>query len=251
MYWEHCTASQINELDKSIPVLLPIAAIEQHGTHLPVSTDKMIGVHFCDQVNEKIPDEVLILPMLSIGCSEHHKAFGGTLSLTHDTFLNQLKEVATCVAENGFQNIVVLNSHGGNQAIGQSFVEVFGYRNPGVNVFLITWWRLALDALAKLDEPERGSCGHAGAFETSLMLHIAPELVHMDQAAAKSNVPTFEWAEGDLLRGPAISYYRTIKDMTPNGVYGDPTLATTEKGQAISSLVTGKLVEILGEIRKR
>ena len=105
--------------------------------------------------------------------------------------------------------------------MGQTFVEKTGFRNPETRIALITWWRIATKELASLNESGRGGVGHAGEFETSLMLHIAPELVNMDNIGPKANVPGPSWAEGDLLHGPEVSLYRTMKEMTPTGVYGD------------------------------
>lgn len=245
MYWEHCTSPDIEQMDKNIPVILPIAAIEQHGPHLPLATDKMIGAHFCEQAHLHLKDKVLILPLLSVGCSEHHKDFAGSLSLTHETFLHQMNDIAACVTEYGFKRIVVFNSHGGNLAIAQTFMESFGYRHPEIQLATLTWWKIALEKLKELNESGKGGCGHAGEFETSLMLLIAPELVKMEKAQPRKNNPTFSWAEGDLLYGPEGSLYRTMKEMTSNGVFGDPTFATLEKGKAITEIVVSKLVNIL------
>ncbi len=250
MYWDQLTSPQIDSYNRSTPVILPISATEQHGAHLPLATDRMIGDHFCQKLNEQIPEEVLILPNISVGCSEHHTDFAGSLSVQHVHFINQLTDISNCVVKYGFKNILVFNSHGGNQAVGQTFMETFGYRNPEVRIAMATWWRIALGQLAVLNESGKGGCGHAGEFETSLMLVIAPELVQMKLAAAKTNVPTFDWAEGDLLYGSEASLYRTMKEMTPSGVYGDPQFATRDKGLKITNIVTDKLKKIVQDLGK-
>ena len=122
MYWDQLTSPDLDQLDKSIPVILPIAATEQHGAHLPLATDRMINDHFCQELNQRIPQQVLILPIISVGCSEHHTDFAGSLTVQHTTFLNQLMDIAGCVAKYQFKNLVVLNSHGGNQSIGGTFL---------------------------------------------------------------------------------------------------------------------------------
>ena len=245
MYWDQLTSPQIAELDKNIPVILPIAAIEQHGAHLPLATDRLIGEHHCQQLNKKIGDKVLILPTISVGCSEHHTEFAGSLSVQHATFLSQMTDIANCVVKYGFKNFMVLNSHGGNLAIADTFLEIFGYRNPQCNVVVATWWKIALEKLKKLNKSGQGGAGHAGEFETSLMLLIAPKLVQKDKICKKTNVPTFDWAEGDMLAGGKAGLYRTMKAMTPSGVYGDANYGTKKQGKQISKIVGKALQKIV------
>src|SRR5690554_669652 len=97
MIWEELSSSQIGQLDKNIPVLVNLSATEQHGRHLPLGTDRMIGHHFCRKLHEKIGDRVLILPELTIGYSKHHMDFAGTLSLSHETIVAQLQEITDSV----------------------------------------------------------------------------------------------------------------------------------------------------------
>jgi len=250
MYWDQLSTFQIAALDREIPVILPIAATEQHGAHLPLATDRMIGEHFCKRLNTLISEKVLILPTVSIGCSEHHRDFQGSLSLSHQTFFAQLTDISACVASYGFKNLLILNSHGGNQAIGQSFLESFGYRNQQTRIALATWWRIALEELKEITETKAGGTGHAGEFETSLMLLIAPELVQADKIGDKSNVPTFDWAEGDMLTGGKASLYRSMKEMTSTGVYGEAAFGTKEKGERITEVVVQNLRQIVDDLRK-
>lgn len=250
MYWDQLTSPFIDQLDREIPVILPVAATEQHGAHLPLATDRMIGEHFCRLLHDRIPEGVLILPTVSVGCSEHHKDFAGSLSVQHQTFMAQLTDIVECVASYGFKHVLILNSHGGNQAIGQTFVEVFGYRHSEVQLAIATWWRIALAGLQPLNESGQGGAGHAGEFETSLMLVIAPHLVHLDKIGPKTNVPTVDWAEGDLLAGPKVGLYRRMKAMTPSGVYGDANFATIEKGEKISTIVVDALQSIVQDFHQ-
>ncbi len=250
MFWDHLTSPEIEKLDRNIPVVMPIAATEQHGPHLPLATDRMIGEHFCRELNQRIPEDVLILPIVAVGCSEHHTDFAGSLSVQHETFLKQLLDVAQCVDKYGFKNLLAFNSHGGNQAIGQSFVEIFGYRHPQCRVALATWWRIADTELRQISDTGPGGTGHAGELETSLMLLIAPELVKTDQIQPKANVPDFKWAEGDLLSGPRLSLYRRMKEKTPIGAFGEAAAGSREKGERVTSAVGSALEEIIMDLRK-
>ena len=248
MIWDQLSSPQIEGIDKNVPVILPVAATEQHGPHLPVATDRMIGMHFCYKLHEALGDQVLILPAVSVGCSEHHLNFSGTLSVQHNTFLKTLTDILGCVADQGFNHLVVLNSHGGNQAIGQTFLERFGYRHPSANVVMLTWWRIALQALSQISETGPGGTGHAGELETSLMLLIAPELVQKDKIPKKANLSSYKWADGDMLNGPQVSFYRTMKEMTPTGVFGDPTRSSREKGIKITQVVMRALKQIVQDL---
>jgi len=249
MYWDQLTSPQIAALDKDIPVILPISATEQHGYHLPLATDRMIGEHFCAKLDDRLSQDILVLPIISVGCSEHHTDFAGSLSVQHMTMLQQMTDIATCVIKYGFKNLLVLNSHGGNQAIAQTFVETVGFRNSEIQIACTSWWKLAQEKLKAIQESGPGGVGHAAEFETSLMLVIAPQLVHLDKVEPMANEATHEWAEGDLIKGARVSLYRRFKEMTSNGVYGDPTLATAEKGERITKCVVDDLEKIVIEFK--
>ncbi len=249
MYWDQLTSPQIGALDKSIPVVLPISATEQHGYHLPLATDRMIGEHLCKHIDETMGEGVLILPIISVGCSEHHTDFAGSLSIQHTTMLSQMTDIMDCVVSYGFTNVFLLNSHGGNQGIVQTFVETFGFRNPGVNVAYASWWRMANEEIRPIQESGPGGVGHAGEFETSLMLVIAPHLVHLDKIEDRANIPTYSWAEGDLVLGSKVSFYRRMNEVAGNGVQGEPKLATREKGIELTSKIVEVFVKILIEYR--
>ncbi|MFV1980029.1 MAG: creatininase family protein [Rhodothermia bacterium] len=249
MFWDQLTSPQIAELDRSIAVVLLMAATEQHGPHLPLATDRMIGEHFCLELNRRFPDDVLILPSMAVGCSEHHLDFAGSLSLQHATLLGQATDTLDSVIRHGFRNLIVLNSHGGNRAVSQVLLETFGFRNRQVNMVVATWWTIAASGLLKLNDTGRGGVGHGGEFETSLMLAIAPDLVHMDEVVPPQNSETYPWAAADMLRGPKAGLYRTMREMTPNGVFGDPRPATAEKGVAITELVTTALSQLVKDLQ--
>ena len=248
MIWDQMTSPEIGALSRQQLILLPVSATEQHGDHLPLATDRMIGEHFCNELEKHRSPKILILPSLGIGCSEHHLDFSGTLSLSHQTFWNQMEEVLHSVKTHDFRKLLVFNSHGGNQGIGQVMVEHFGRRHPEVLLVFATWWKLALESLHTLNESGPGGAGHAGEFETSLMLHIAPQLVRREKITRGANQKTFDWAEGDLLSGPQASLFRSMKEMTPNGVFGDPTYASAEKGKAITKVVMSALLRLVDEL---
>jgi creatinine amidohydrolase len=218
---------------------------------LPLATDRIIAEYFANRMNARLGSSVLILPTVAVGCSEHHMEFPGSLSLRHETFLSVCHEYLTSAHTHGFRNFLVLNSHGGNCGICQVLLERFGADHPDCRIAVASWWRAAAEALILLNETGPGGIGHACEFETSLMLHIAPQSVRLEAMAPKANVSTFEWAEEDLLRPSRVSLYRSMKQITPNGVWGDPTVATAAKGQQITSIVCDALSIVVSELTTR
>lgn len=250
MIWDQLTSKQLSTLDRNIPVLLNISATEQHGAHLPVSTDRLIGAHFCNLLNDEIGDHVLVLPQVGVGCSDHHMEFAGTLSLSHSTFLALVKDMIQSAIHHGFTNVILLNSHGGNQGIMQVIIEQLGFANPNANIVGATWWNLAKEDLLQITETGPGGTGHACELETSLMKVIAPELVQESLIRPGGNVATFSFAEGDMLHGARVSYYRTMKTMTPNGVFGNPVKSSAEKGARIAACVVAALKQLVEDVTK-
>lgn len=250
MKWEQLTSPKLDAVDRNTPVVLNIGAIEQHGPHLPLVTDALIGRHFTDRIDAELGDKVLILPQISVCCSRHHMMFAGTLTVRHETFLAYITDMLGAVAAHGFRNIVIFNSHGGNLAIGQVVLESFGNDHPEVELFMLTWWRIAADELAKIQETEFGGVGHACEFETSLVQMIAPELVEIDAAVDQLPIHDFHWAAADLLNAGRAAHHRNMHQLSNGtGVSGCPSKASPGKGQAISDVVTSAALAMLEDIR--
>jgi creatinine amidohydrolase len=245
MIWQELTSASLAKLGRNVPVLLPVAAVEQHGPHLPLGTDRFIGEFLATELNRELDDQVLILPSVAVGCSRHHMDFPGSLTLTHRAFAAQVLGILESVVHHGFERLLILNSHGGNQGIGQVILERFGAEHPSCRVVLATWWKIAAESLGKITETGPGGVGHACEFETSLMECVAPHLIDHAAIGPGQNTPTFAWAEGDMLRGARASLYRSMKEMTPNGVYGRPDRASPEKGRAIRDAVVSALKKIV------
>jgi creatinine amidohydrolase len=250
MRWEQLTSRQLAQVSRDVPVVMNIAAIEQHGPHLPLATDSLIGAHFLDRLDAALPQDVLILPQVQVGCSAHHMDFDGTLTVRHETLLAYVCDLLDSMAAHGFRKLVLFNSHGGNEAIGRVVVEKWGAAHPAQRIFMLTWWRVAAKELAAIQESGFGGVGHACEFETSLLQHFAPHLVHEDLICAPTLQHTFAWAEGDMLNASCASMYRSMKEMSGgSGVVGAPLYGSAEKGQRIAAAVVARLREILLDVR--
>ena len=244
MIWDNLTTEQTCKINKNLPIIILLCATEQHGPHLPLSTDRLIGEHFTHELNRLVEDKFILLPTVPIGCSDHHMDFGGTLSFKHSTFKKIIQEIVECMISHGFKNFLFLNSHGGNQGIGQVILEILGYKFQHCHFNLITWWKLANQELKKMNDSGPGGTGHAGEFETSLMLFIAPELIHKDKIVPPLD-QKLDPLIGDMINPPSISYFQTIKKMSANGVVGNPDVSSIEKGEKISHVIISKLVDLV------
>lgn len=250
MKWMDLTSPEIAALDRALPLVMNISAVEQHGPHLPVGTDAMVGEFFLGRVDAAMREDVLILPQLRVCCSSHHMDFGGTLTIRHETMLAYVCDVLESALNHGFRTIVLFNSHGGNEAIGRVIVEKLGHLHPEAQVAMLTWWTVAADALRSIQQSGFGGVGHACEFETSLLMHFAPELVRTDAIADPDMPQPYCWARADMLNAPSGVLYRSMKAQSGgSGVVGRPSFASAEKGERIAAAVTASLCTMLRDLR--
>ena len=226
--WAAYRFAEFDGLDPERTVaVLPTAAIEQHGPHLPVGTDTMIAEGMLDGVRRTAPDDLdlRILPVQAVGKSNEHLWAGGTLTLTAETALRAWREIGLSVARAGVRKIVIVNSHGGNLDL----VSILS-RELRVEADMLAvkcqWGAFGHpDGLYPPDELRYGI--HGGDVETSLMLHFRPDTV--DMGAAKAFRSTSE--DGGIPPTGPISYGWIARDVNPEGTVGDASAATAEKGR--------------------
>lgn len=230
--WARLKAHELRELAaQDAVVILPIAAIEQHGPHLPVMTDTRLGEEIARRAAEKAWAQrpAIWTPVVWSGLSEHHMAFGGTLTLTHATFRALIADLIHAITRAGFRDILISNSHGGNIVAMQQILDELSPRVPATLVAAT----YVMEAGARYGEvlEDQASVMHAGEAETSMMMVCAPDLVD-DADLAAHNVDA---ASGpDFLKAGAAGYrWRPLTHVTPNGVLGKPEKATAEKGEAL------------------
>ena len=251
MKWPELTSPEIGALDRDIPVVLSLGAVEQHGPHLPLKTDAFLGRYFLEHIDKAMSKDLLILPPVEVCCSAHHMSFPGTLSVRHETLQRYVTDIVESVLHHGFWKFVIFNSHGGNLAIGEVMLETFGHRWPDARFFLFTWWKLAAKDLRDIQESGPGGVGHACEFETSLLLHADPRSVRTDVIENPNNPATFPWAQGDMLIAAKASFARNMAQISGgSGVVGRPDLASAEKGERITDAVVSSLVPMLADVRR-
>ena len=220
-------------------VVWPWGAVEQHGPHLPLGTDGLFAERVLDaalaQLDAELP--ILRLPLQSIGFSPEHRGFGGTLSLPPHQLIDQLVAVGHELAATGFQRLVLFNAHGGQIALLQTAARQLRSERPELAVLPCFLWRGPEGISSLIPEPERSEGLHAGLVETSLMLHLAPELVGPERprdGQRGGSIPL-----GWSLEGAAPLAWLT-QELSSSGVIGDAGGATAALGaQLFEQLVEG------------
>jgi len=218
--WERLRRTEIERAAKAgAVVIIPIASLEQHANHLPVNTDSNIVSTVAARAARAVQDfPVLVLPTIWTGYSPHHMAYPGSVTLKYHTFVDVLTQVASSVHTHGFRKILLLNGHGGNSSFVAGMRTKLGMED-GVSVVGYDYWNVPgmPEAMRKLCPVDRGFVGHSGEFETSMQLHLQPELVDAGRA---------EWAPG---------------------AFGDPSGGSEEKGRRLLEAAVGALIQLLRE----
>ena len=230
-------------LDKRTPVIIPVAALEQHGHHLPVFTDSLLMGEIVRRASERLGDQVLVAPLTWLGNSHHHLDFAGTLSASPRTYLDLLAGLAENFLTHGFKRIVFLNGHGGNDVPGkQALFEVRQRERQRTDLLLAfaTYWHLVERPWESVPESHQREMGHACEWETSMILRLAPHLV-VPGHEKLAPVPF-----GNAF-SPAFRAWIT-RERTEPGHIGDPHLATAAKGEALFRVFTQGVVDLLERV---
>jgi creatinine amidohydrolase len=225
--WASLKAADLRDLaQRDTVVILPVAAIEQHGPHLPVMVDTLlcteIATRAAKKANERQP--AVVAPTVWSGLSEHHMPFGGTFTLDFSTFHAVLRCLCSCVERQGFKRALLLNGHGGNDFALRVVVEQLAHELK-MTLATATYWHLAADAIRGILE-RQDNVRHACEAESSMVLALRPELVDSSR---------FEEAKTAEERGGPPGTYRwsSFVARTRSGAIGDPTAASAEKGERL------------------
>lgn len=229
-------------------VIIQTASVEQHGPHLPLLTDTLIGGHVAQMIARKL-GKTLVAPVVRPGLSVHHMKFAGSFTTAPETFRTVVEEACTSLATHGFKNLILMSSHGGNftfiDGIGPYLQDSMTRKGYDVRIIphvnILHYSRIQQDFLGeKFGVPLEEAGFHADVIETACMLVIRPDLVHMDRA-----VPGFIGDNKPLLDK---IFVEGIQSVTENGIVGDPRRATREMGEALLEHLTDVLS---GELRQR
>jgi creatinine amidohydrolase len=236
------TWPKVAALDKDTPVVIPVAALEQHGGHMPLFTDSLLGGEVCRRAEEQLADRALFAPLMWLGNSDHHLDFAGTLSAPPRVYLDLLNGLIDNFVMHGFRRIVFINGHGGNHVPGQQAIfearQRYRERSDLCLVFA-TYWMLGSEPHTLDPTLVQNQMGHACEWETSMVLRLRPELV--GEISALDEV-SFGNAFAPASRG------WITKDRTVPGHIGNPRHATAEKGERLFQVFASDVVRLLERV---
>ena len=230
---EMTSAGLANVGRESTLVVLPISAVEQHGPHMPTGTDMILCTAVAEALESTLPNEVLLLPTVWSGASAHHLRFGATVDTPLGTYEDVLEGMARSLLNDHYCRILLLNGHGGNIDPMRMVLRKLQPDYPEALLAAACYWDVLDLPGSGILEGEHKFVGHACEFETSMMLHLRPELVDKGKLAdAGELVP-------DNMDGAFLS--RDLYQRTAEGFTGRPDLATAEKGERLFGEVAEKL----------
>lgn len=256
-FWAELSTHDFSRLQTSgavrdIVAVLPVAAIEQHGPHLPLSVDATLLQGVIDAALPALPAAlpVLFLPPQTIGLSTEHTAFAGTLTLSPATIIALWTEIGQCVARAGIKKLLLLNGHGGQVSVMDIVARELRQRCD-LLVYSASWFSLPLpDAVAGQFSAHEHRFGiHAGDIETSMMLHLAPHTVQMERAQNFAST-SYERSQHYALLGNGKSAKMgwAMQDYHLAGAVGNAAAATADKGCAVVQAAALALVQLLNEL---
>lgn len=224
--------------------LLPVGSVEQHGPHLPLDTDAFEADYLAKEVAKACSDpKPLVFPVVSYGISYHHEDFIGTISISNNTLSSLVYEIGMSAARNGITKLIILNGHGGNTPALKFAAQMI---NRDARIFTTVDTGETSDTdLAALCETANDV--HAGEIETSTTLATRPHLVQMKNA--KKFVPQFSIQYLNFSAKRSVEWYARTSKISPQGVLGDPTKATKEKGEKMWQVMIKNLVELVENLK--
>jgi creatinine amidohydrolase len=236
------TWQEIDELDRSTVVVVPFGAMEQHGLHLPMCTDSLIGDSLASRLDTACCHRLLILPTQWLGLSTHHMRFPGTITVSPETFIAMAFDILSSMAKARFRKFLILNSHGGNISALDVVATKCKASFPDNTFLTVTYWNPAASDIAELRSSPLGGMGHACELETSLVMSERPSLVRREKLAPDGAWPVSDYLAKDMTKSGKTSLATTFDEISATGTVGDPTTASAEKGERFFQLIVHHLV---------
>jgi len=239
-------------------ILLPVGSTEQHGPHLPLDVDNLIATSISLEAGRRAAAKILVAPNIPYGFNIHALDYPGTVHVGHQPYLEFCLGVCKSFAYHGFKRIVIVNGHGGNSAL-LEFVGRRAILETDALVASFMWWnmlRVDPNFVSSFRESVfPGGAGHACEIETSVYLHLAGDKVQMDKAKDhiawynRQGTTSFQW--GDAFGSGPVNLVEWTSTFVEDGIFGQPTLATAEKGRRIFNEAVTRLVQFVEEFQMR
>jgi creatinine amidohydrolase len=234
MRLETLTSPEVRALPmEKLVVLAPLGSFEQHGAHLPLTTDTDIVTAVANAVEATLPEQILSLPCVWLGHSTHHIKFPGTLDVKQMHYIALIEDLCGSLLTMGARKILLLNGHGGNDIPVRAAlreVKTASAGRPGLHVLYSAYWMLAAQSIKQIRESEMGGLGHACEMETSLMLHLHPGKVRTDLARRDGPKHESPYRKADMQLAKPVYSVNEFHEISDSGVVGHPDLATAVKG---------------------
>ncbi len=251
-YWSDLSTRDFAQLDTARAIaVLPVAAVEQHGPHLPLSVDADLVDGVVAAALPHLPAElpVLFLPTQAVGLSPEHQRFAGTLTLSSHTVISLWTEIGESVARAGVKKLLLLNAHGGQVSVLDIVARDLRARLDML-VYSTSWFNLPLGEAAGQFSAEEHRFGiHAGQIETAMMLALKPERVAMAQAQNFASASQQRAGAFPILgNGKSAKLGWQMQDYNPAGAVGNAAAATAEQGQVLLQAAGRALAQLLAEI---
>lgn len=241
-YFQEKTWPELQEyVEKDALIILPVGELEEHSLYLPVDTDSRIATYLCAQIAQEIQAEIPVLVMPTVWSGYTPKAIGkwpGAMRLAPGVFADMMHGICASLADMGFSKLFMLDCHGQHapmlNMVTKRIADEYEYYYASATPFA-----LSAAEFDKIRKSPRGGCSHAGEWETSLILHISPELVKRDKFTPVDAIRhSSEFVSGDALKGGQKVVWSSFGIQSPKyGALGDPTEASAETGKAIADIV--------------
>jgi creatinine amidohydrolase len=213
-------------------VVFPLGSFEQHGHHLPLTTDTDIVTGIARRVEQERPEKVLCLPTLWPGHSTHHLFFPGTLSVSQFPYIQMMTELCHSIAKMGAKKVFLLNGHGGNDLPVKTAMRELKTDFPSIQFVFASYWSLASETIKNVRESGLGGLGHACEMETSVMLYLHPERVKMNLAKPDGRTKFQDtYRKTEMMHSRPIYLVNEFHEISDTGTVGFPESATAEKGE--------------------
>ena len=231
-------------------VLLPLGSFEQHGPHLPLTTDTDIVTALARRLEQKRPSNILCLPTLWPGHSTHHLFFPGTLSVSQAPYVQLVIELCRSIVKMGGQKVFLLNGHGGNDVPLRATLRELKTEFPKTKFVFASYWSLAGQTIKEVRESGPGGLGHACEMETSLMLHLHPERVKARLGKRDGPRHTDPYRKTDMQYSRPVYFVNEFHEVTKTGTIGEPELATAEKGKRFLDGIVKEVAAFVDDFAK-